>query len=118
MPTLKPIDHQNIVLRLLGMSSSSPAHLTALAHSYKLPVSLHEIRVACDALVEQEFVERAPGYAYRLTAFGTVELPAVPLIESYYTMPRQRTEPKVGDSVWRAAEQAGKQLPGAGWAES
>ncbi|MBS3670176.1 hypothetical protein [Vreelandella boliviensis] len=85
MSVLKPIDHQNIVIRLLGMSSSNPAHLTALAHSYKLPVSLHEIRVACDALVEQEFVERAPGFAYRLTAFGTVELPAVPLLESYYT---------------------------------
>jgi len=116
--SLNPIDHQNIVLRLLGMSSSNPAHLTTLAHAYKLPVSLHEIRVACDALVEQEFVERAPGFAYRLTAFGTVELPAVPLLESYYTMPRQRTEPKVGDSAWRAAEQAGKKLPYAGWGES
>lgn len=85
MSVLKPIDQQNIVIRLLGMSSSNPAHLTALAHSYKLPVSLQQIRVACDALVEQEFVERAPGHAYRLTASGTVELPAVPLLESYYT---------------------------------
>jgi len=87
MPTLKPIDHQNIVLRLLGMSSSNPSHLTALAHAHKLPVSLHEIRVACDALLEQQFVERAEGYAYRLTPFGTVELPAVPLLESYYMAP-------------------------------
>lgn len=85
MSILNPIGHQNIVIRLLGLSSSNPAHLTALAHAHKLPVSLHEIRVACDALVEQEFVERAPGYAYRLTAFGTAELPAVPLLESYYT---------------------------------
>ncbi|MGP9696201.1 hypothetical protein ACT3UG_01180 [Halomonas sp. AOP27-A1-34] len=92
MSVLKPVDHQNIVIRLLGMSSSNPAHLTALAHSYKLPVSLHEIRVACDALVEQEFVERAPGFAYRLTAFGTFELPAVPLLESYYTMPKESAQ--------------------------
>lgn len=85
MPTLKPVDHQNIVIRLLGMTSCNAPHLATLAHAHKLPVSLHEIRVACDALVEQEFVERAPGHAYRLTAFGTVELPAVPLLESYYT---------------------------------
>ena len=85
MPTLKPVDHQNIVLRLLGMSSSNPSHLTALAHAYKLPVSLHEIRIACDALLEQQCIERAGGYAYRLTAHGAVELPAVPLLESYYT---------------------------------
>ena len=91
MSTLKPIDHQNIVIRLLGMTSCNAAHLTTLAHSYKLPVSLHEIRVACDALVEQEFVERAPGHAYRLTAFGKVELPAVPLLESYYVESRHRT---------------------------
>lgn len=85
MPTLKPVDHKNIVIRLLGMATCNAAHLTTLAHSHRLPVSLHQIRVACDALVEQEFVERAPGHAYRLTAAGTVELPAVPLLESYYT---------------------------------
>ena len=89
MSILKPIDHQNIVIRLLGMTSCNAPHLTTLAHAHKLPVSLHEIRVACDALVEQQFVERAPGHAYRLTAFGTVELPAVPLLESYYTMPKE-----------------------------
>lgn len=85
MCTLKPIDHQNIVLRLLGMSSSNPQHLTVLAHAHNLPVSLHQIRVACDALLEQQFTERADGYAYRLTPWGETELPAVPLLESYYT---------------------------------
>lgn len=92
MPTLKPIDHQNIVLRLLGMSSCNPAHLTALAHAHKLPLSLHQIRVACDALLEEQFIERAGGDAYRLTAFGTVELPAVPLLEGYYTGRREDSE--------------------------
>jgi hypothetical protein len=87
MSSLKLIDHQNIAIRLLGMSSSSPAHLTALAHAHKLPVSLHQIRVACDALVEQQFAGRAPGHAYRLTAWGETELPAVPLLESYYIAP-------------------------------
>ena len=38
MPSLKPIDHQNIVLRLLARSASCDAqHLTALAHAHKLP---------------------------------------------------------------------------------
>lgn len=117
MPKLKPIDHQNIVIRLLGMTSCNVPHLTTLAHAYKLPVSLHQIRVACDALLEQEFVERAPGYAYRLTTAGTIELPAVPLLESYYTTPDPSHSDGVGESVWRGAESAGKQLPGAGWGE-
>lgn len=88
MPSLKPIDHQNIVLRLLARSSACDAqHLTTLAQAHKLPVSLHQVRVACDELVEQRFVERCSGYAYRLTFYGARELPAVPLLESYYIAP-------------------------------
>lgn len=84
MPALKPIYHHNIVIRLLVMSSSSPSHLTALAHAHKLTITQHEIRVGCDVLLEQQFIERAGGFVYRLTAFGKVELPAIPLLESYY----------------------------------
>lgn len=85
MSTLKPIDHQNIVLRLLARTAASDAqHLATLAQAYKLPVSLHQIRVACDELVAQRFVGRTP-YGYRLTTWGERELPALPLLESYYT---------------------------------
>ena len=88
MPSLKPIDHQNIVLRLLARSAACDAqHLATLAHAHKLPVSLHQVRVACDALVEQQFAERSSGYAYRLTLYGARELPALPLLESYYIAP-------------------------------
>ena len=87
MSILKPIDHQNIVLRLLARSASCDAqYLTALAHAHKLPVSLHQVRVACDALCEQRFVGRTP-YGYRLTYQGERELSAVPLLESYYVAP-------------------------------
>jgi len=87
MPSLKPIDHQNIVLRLLARSSACDAqHLTTLAQAYKLPVSLHQVRVACDALVEQQFVARTI-HGYQLTTWGECELPAVPLLESYYLAP-------------------------------
>ncbi|MGO3214791.1 MAG: hypothetical protein ACTIJ4_01675 [Halomonas sp.] len=59
MKPLEPIDHQNIVLRLLARTAPcGPKHLTTLAHSYNLPVSLHQVRVACDALVSQEFCTR------------------------------------------------------------
>ena len=38
MSILKPIDHQNIVLRLLARSSACDAqHLATLAQAYKLP---------------------------------------------------------------------------------
>ena len=85
MPTLKPIDHQNIVLRLLSRTGpSTPMHLVALSQAHNLPMSLHQTRVACDALVEQQFAERSAGYAYRLTAWGAEELPVVPLLGSYY----------------------------------
>ncbi|MEH6641418.1 hypothetical protein [Vreelandella glaciei] len=85
MSALKPIDHQNIVMRLMARTApSTPAHLTTLAHAHKLPVSLHQVRVACDALVEQQFAERYAGYAYRLTVYGARELPALPLLGSYY----------------------------------
>lgn len=85
MPSLKPIDHQNIVLRLLSRTGpSTTQHLAALAHAHKLPVSLHQVRVACDALVEQQFAERSSGYVYRLTVDGARELPALPLLGSYY----------------------------------
>lgn len=85
MSILKPIDHQNIVLCLLARSAACDAqHLTALAHAHKLPVSLHQVRVACDALVEQQFVARTIK-GYQLTTHGEREVPAVPLLESYYT---------------------------------
>ncbi|AYF32309.1 hypothetical protein CUU95_00015 [Vreelandella alkaliphila] len=46
MSILKPVDHQNIVLRLLARSAACDAqHIATLAHSYKLPVSLHQVRV-------------------------------------------------------------------------
>lgn len=84
-PTLKPIDHQNITLRLLARSAACDAqHLATLAHAYKLPMSLHQVRVACDELCEQQFVARTIS-GYRLTTWGECELPAVPLLESYYT---------------------------------
>lgn len=84
MPSLKPIDHQNIVLRLLARSASCDAqHLATLAQAYKLPISLHQVRLACDELVAQRFVWRTP-YGYRLTTWGERELPALPLLESYY----------------------------------
>ena len=87
MPSLKPIDHQNIVLRLLARSASCDAqHLTALAHAHKLPVSLHQVRLACDDLCEQQFVARTI-QGYRLTTWGECELPSVPLLESYYVAP-------------------------------
>lgn len=79
---LNPIDHQNIVIRLLGMTSCNAAHLTTLAHSYNLPVSLHQVRVACDALVSQAFCTRGV-LGYQLTAWGEGELAAVPLLGSY-----------------------------------
>ncbi len=84
MPSLKPIDHQNIVLRLLSRSAACDAqHLATLAQAHKLPVSLHQVRVACDELCEQQFVARTIT-GYRLTTHGECELPAVPLLESYY----------------------------------
>lgn len=84
MSILKPVDHQNIVLRLLARSAACDAqHIATLAQAYKLPVSLHQIRVACDALCDQQFVCRAIN-GYRLTTWGECELPAVPLLESYY----------------------------------
>lgn len=87
MPSLKPVDHQNIVLRLLARSSACDAqHLATLAQAYKLPVSLHQVRVACDDLCEQQFVSRTIK-GYRLTTWGECELPAVPLLESYYIAP-------------------------------
>jgi hypothetical protein len=89
MPSLKPIDHQNIVLRLLARTAASDAqHLSTLAHAYKLPVSLHQVRVACDELLDQNFVFRTP-YGYRLTTWGECEVPALPLLESYYSMPKE-----------------------------
>lgn len=85
MPTLKPIDHQNIVLRLLARTApSDPQHIATLAHAHRLPVSLHQVRVACDELCEQQFVARTI-QGYRLTTWGECEVPAVPLLESYYT---------------------------------
>lgn len=87
MSTLNPIDHQNIVLRLLARSAACDAQrLATLAQAYKLPVSLHQVRVACDALVEQQFVARTIT-GYRLTTHGECELPGVPLLESYYIAP-------------------------------
>ena len=87
MSALKPIDHQNIVLRLLARSASCDAqHLATLAHAHKLPVSLHQVRVACDELCEQQFVARTIT-GYRLTTHGECELPDVPLLESYYIAP-------------------------------
>lgn len=84
MSILKPIDHQNIVLRLLARSAACDAqHLATLAQAHKLPVSLHQVRVACDELCEQQFVSRTIT-GYRLTTHGECELPAVPLLESYY----------------------------------
>ena len=85
MSILKPIDHQNIVLRLLARSAACDAqHIATLAQAYKLPVSLHQIRVACDELCEQQFVARTI-HGYRLSYWGARELPALPLLESYYT---------------------------------
>ncbi|AYF35651.1 hypothetical protein CUU95_18335 [Vreelandella alkaliphila] len=87
MSILKPVDHQNIVLRLLARSAACDAqHIATLAHSYKLPVSLHQVRVACDELVEQQFVARTIK-GYQLTTHGECELPALPLLESYYIAP-------------------------------
>lgn len=83
MPTLKPVDHQNIVLRLLARSLTCDAqHLAALAHAHNLPVSLHQVRVACDELCAQRFAVRTNG-GYRLAPRGQRELPALPLLESY-----------------------------------
>lgn len=90
MPALNPIDHQNIVLRLLSRTGpSTTQHIATLAHAHNLPVSLHQVRVACDALVEQQFAQRSAGYAYRLTEDGARELPALPLLGSYYAMPKE-----------------------------
>lgn len=87
MSILKPIDHQNIVLRLLARSAACDAqHIATLAHAYKLPVSLHQVRVACDELVTQQFVARTIK-GYQLTTHGECELPALPLLESYYIAP-------------------------------
>lgn len=87
MSILKPIDHQNIVLRLLARTAPcDPQHIATLAQAYKLPVSLHQVRVACDELCEQQFVARTIN-GYRLTTWGECELPAVPLLESYYIAP-------------------------------
>ena len=92
MITLNPIDHQNIVLRLLARSAACDAHHVAtLAQAYKLPISLHQVRVACDELVAQRFVGRTP-YGYRLTTWGERELPDVPLLESYYSMTPKQAE--------------------------
>lgn len=86
MQALNPIDHQNIVMRLLSRTGpSTTQHLATLAHAHNLPVSLHQVRVACDALVEQQFAERSAGYAYRLTYDGAHELRTRPLLKSYYT---------------------------------
>ncbi|UQI42503.1 hypothetical protein [Vreelandella venusta] len=83
MSILNPVDHQNIVLRLLARSAACDVqHIATLAQAYKLPVSMHQIRVACDELVAQRFVGRTP-YGYRLTTCGERELPALPLLESY-----------------------------------
>lgn len=84
MSILKPVDHQNIALRLLARTSAcDPQHLTVLAQAYKLSVSLHQMRVACDELVTQQFAARVP-YGYRLTADGDRELADVPLLTSYH----------------------------------
>lgn len=83
MPTLKPIDHQNIVLRLLTTAGPAmPEYLTKLAHGLDLPVSLHQMRLACDALLNQQFVACGSG-RYRLTENGAREALFVPLLSSY-----------------------------------
>ncbi|MDP4557931.1 hypothetical protein Q9247_09570 [Halomonas meridiana] len=85
MPSLKPIDHQNIVLRLLATAGpAQPEYLTKLAHGLDLPVSLHQLRLACDALVNQQLAALGAG-RYRLTEDGAREALFVPLLGSYYT---------------------------------
>ncbi|WP_252109078.1 MULTISPECIES: hypothetical protein [unclassified Halomonas] len=83
-PMLKPVDHQNIVLRLLLLTGpAAPEYLRQLAHDHGLPVSLHQIRVACDALVAEEYAAHE-GVGYRLTQCGVRETLAVPLLGSYH----------------------------------
>ncbi|WP_447896026.1 hypothetical protein [Vreelandella sp. GE22] len=84
---LKPVDHQNIVLRLLTrMSPAAPERLLTLAQSQKLPLTLHQVRVACDALVDLQFAARS-GDRYRLSDDGARETLAVPLLVSYRLEP-------------------------------
>ncbi|MFI0472950.1 hypothetical protein ACGLWX_09570 [Halomonas sp. HMF6819] len=85
--SLKPVDHQNIVLRLLTRTGpAAPEYLAQLAHDHGLPVSLHQIRVACDALVAEQYAAGG-GDRYRLTEFGARETLAVPLLGSYHLEP-------------------------------
>lgn len=84
MSILKPVDHQNIALRLIGMATCTPEHITQLAQAHNLPVSLTDMRRACDELATQEFAGRLPGNRFTLTTWGIMELPDVPLLTSYH----------------------------------
>lgn len=84
---LKPIDHQNIVIRLIGMSECTPTHITQLAHSWGLPVCCTDMAITCEHLRDESVLVRHPNGAYSLTGLGEVCLANTPPMERYYVPP-------------------------------
>ena len=86
---LKPIDHQNITIRVIGTAALTPAHITLVAQSYGLTVNLDTIATTCHHLRDEAVLRRQPNGAYSLTGLGEVCLANTPPMERYYVPPFQ-----------------------------
>ena len=100
---LKPIDHQNIVIRVIGMAALTPAHITLVAQSYGLPLNLDTIATTCHHLRDDSVLVRHPNGAFALTGLGEVCLANTPLIESYY-VPASQEEIERNDAMLAAIQ--------------
>lgn len=83
---LKPIDHQNIVIRIIGMSACTPRHITTVAQSYGLDISLYTITSTCHFLCAERVLALQPNGVYALTGLGEICLPNTPMMDSYYAL--------------------------------
>lgn len=92
MPMLKPVDHQNIMLRLIGIGSVTETYLVGRVHGYCLPLQLHDVRLACDALVSAGLARRTATGEVALTSAGSQERARVPMIAHYVTCGGADTE--------------------------
>lgn len=100
---LKPIDHQNIVIRIIGFSALTPAHITLVAQSYGLPLNLDTIATTCHHLRDESVLKRQPSGAFALTGLGEVCLANTPPIDSYY-VPSAQEEIERNDAMFAAIQ--------------